>query len=113
MGAIACGGLGCLGAALGLGPFTEVSTLYLSGLVAPQRLLVSHGVHQGHGAGFVQLVQRVLAGSLVSALVVAPNFERSVLQVHGEDTLRAIDQKERGDSRGPARGGPEAPHDRW
>jgi hypothetical protein len=76
-------------------------------------MLVSRGVHQGHGAGFVQLVQRVLTGSLVGSLVVAPDSRRFVFQVRGEDSLRAIDQEERGESRGPARGGPEAPDDRW
>jgi hypothetical protein len=71
-------------------PFVEVSALHLSGLVAPQSLLVSRGVHQDHGAGFVQLVQRVLAGSLVGALVVAPNSGRPILQVRGEDSPVAL-----------------------
>jgi hypothetical protein len=70
-------------------------------------------MHQGHGAGLVQLVQRVLAGSLVAALVIAPDSGRPIFQVCGEDGLRVIDQEEWGKSRGPARGGSEAPHDRW
>jgi hypothetical protein len=37
---IACGGLNCLGVALGLGRLVEVSTPDLLGLVPPQRLLV-------------------------------------------------------------------------
>jgi hypothetical protein len=67
---------------------------------------------QGHGAGLVQLVQRVLAGSLVGALVVALDPRRPIFQVRGEDGLRAIDQEKWDESRGPARGGSEAPHDR-
>jgi hypothetical protein len=69
-------------------------------------------MHQGHGASLVQLVQRVLAGSLACALVVAPDSGRPIFQVRGEDGLRAIDQEEQGESRGPARGGSEAPYDR-
>jgi hypothetical protein len=69
-------------------------------------------MHQGHGAGLVQLVQRVLTGSLVSVLVIAPESGRPVFQVRGEEGLRAIDQEERGESCGPARGGSKAPHDR-
>jgi hypothetical protein len=50
-------------------------------------------MHQGHSARLIQLVQRVLAGSLVGAFIVAPNFGRPVLQVRGEDGLRAMDRK--------------------
>jgi hypothetical protein len=70
-------------------------------------------VHQSHDAGLVQLVQRVLAGSLVGTLVVASNSGRHVFQVRGEDGLRAKDEEERGESGGPAWGGPETPHNRW
>jgi hypothetical protein len=76
-------------------------------------LLVSRGVHQGHGTGLVQLVQRVLAGLLVGALIVAMNPRRPVFLVCGEDSLRVVDQEEWGESSGPAWGGPEAPHNRW
>jgi hypothetical protein len=41
MGVITCGGLDCLGAALGLVPFVKVSAPYFLGLVVPQSLLVS------------------------------------------------------------------------
>jgi hypothetical protein len=62
--------------------------------------------------GLVQLVQRVLAGSLVGALGIAPDSGRPVFQIRGEDGLCAIDQEKQGESRGPARGGSEAPYDR-
>jgi hypothetical protein len=35
--------------------------------------LIPRGMHQGHEACLVELVQRVLAGSLVGILVVASN----------------------------------------
>jgi hypothetical protein len=57
------------------------------------------------------LVQRVLAGSLVGALVVALDSGRLVFQVRGEDSLRAIDKEKWGESCGSARGGSEAPYD--
>jgi hypothetical protein len=59
------------------------------------------------------LVQRVLAGSLVGALVVALNSGQPISQVRGENDLRAIDKEKWGESRGSARGGSEAPYDRW
>jgi hypothetical protein len=69
-------------------------------------------VHQSHEARFIQLVQRVLAGSLVGVFVVASDSGRHVFQVRGEDGLHAMDQKEWGEPGGPAWGGPEAPHNR-
>jgi hypothetical protein len=57
----------------------------------PQGLLVPCRVHQGRGACLVQLVQRVLTGSLVGALIVASDSRQPVFQVRGEDSLRAID----------------------
>jgi hypothetical protein len=69
-------------------------------------------MYQGHEACFIQLVQRVLAGSLVGIFVVAPHSGRSVFQVRGEDGLRAMDQKKWGEPGGSAWGGPEAPYDR-
>jgi hypothetical protein len=86
---------------------------YLPGLVAPQRLLVPCRVHQSHGAGLIQLVQQVLAGSLVGAFIVAPDSRRPIFQVRGENNLRAIDKEKQGESRGSAGGGSEALHNRW
>jgi hypothetical protein len=70
-------------------------------------------VHQGHGAGLVQLVQRVLAGSLVGVFIIDHDSRPPIFQVRGENGLRAIDKEKRGESRGSARGGSEAPHNCW
>jgi hypothetical protein len=39
------------------------------------------------------LVQRVLAGSLVSAIITSPDSRRPIFQLRGEDGLRAIDEE--------------------
>jgi hypothetical protein len=48
-------------------------------------------MHQGHIMGFVNLIQRVIAGSLVGVFVVALDVRRLTFQIRGENALRAID----------------------
>ena len=58
------------------------------------------------------MVEGVLASSAVALLVVSLQPWGAVLQVSGEDGLGSIDQEERREPRGLARGVPQAPDDR-
>jgi hypothetical protein len=80
-------------------------------MVAAQSLLVSRGAERGLAPNFFELEEAVLNEVLLANFVEGEHSWQPELDIGGKNSLRRIDQEERGLSSGFGGGSPDGPQD--